>query len=168
MYSCSKIAGTRGLSSNESSPSWAMIGNISLGISLENGSSRVPIPPAVISAVNWSRRFEAAGSRIDSEYRLPTRCCSNAPRERRRTSTSCFQHGYNHRYVPRLKHIRIHGEYALTTIPPTNGITCGGACSPGHYSSGFRHRCVIRVENNESGSHHGRKWIHRKPLGGKA
>src|SRR5438445_685437 len=51
VYSCSKIAWMRGLSWMELFLSKVTMGNISLGISLEKGSSLVPIPPAVMSAL---------------------------------------------------------------------------------------------------------------------
>src|SRR3989442_15872613 len=59
-----------------------MIGNISLGISLENGRSRVPIPPAVMSAAYPRIPFCPDASRLDPECSLPTRYCPNGVEER--------------------------------------------------------------------------------------
>src|SRR2546422_4832567 len=50
-----------------------MIGNISFGISFENGRRRVPIPPAVINAVYPSKPFDDPAPPIESIVRSPTR-----------------------------------------------------------------------------------------------
>src|SRR3989442_12013488 len=49
-----------------------MIGNISFGISFENGRRRVPIPPAVIKAVYPSKPFDDPAPSIESIVRSPT------------------------------------------------------------------------------------------------
>src|SRR5437867_169425 len=94
-----------------------MIGNISFGISFENGKRRVPIPPAVIKAVYPSKPFDDPVSSIDSMVRPLTRGVPNRWRGTRPTSTSCFQLGYNNGYVRCFEHIRIHGGYVPNVLP---------------------------------------------------
>src|SRR5207247_7302477 len=127
----SKIAWTSGLSWSESSRSCAMIGNISFGISFENGKSRVPIPPAVIKAVYPSMPFDDPVSSIDSMVRPLTRAVPNRWRGTRPTSTSCFQLGYNNGYVRCFEHMRIHGGYVPNVLPSRERTIWGGAGSLG-------------------------------------
>src|SRR5947208_4344743 len=108
-----------------------MIGNISFGISFENGKRRVPIPPAVIKAVYPSKPFDDPVSSIDSMVRPLTRGVPNRWRGTRPTSTSCFQLGYNNGYVRCFEHMRIHGEYVPNVLPSRERTIWGGAGSLG-------------------------------------
>src|SRR5213594_976629 len=113
-----------------------MIGNISFGISFENGKRRVPIPPAVIKAVYPSKPFDDPVSSIDSMVRPLTRGVPNRWRGTRPTSTSCFQLGYNNGYVRCFEHMRIHGEYVPNVLPSRERTIWGGAGSLGASSPG--------------------------------
>src|SRR5439155_753795 len=83
----------------EWSPSWAMIGSISFGISLEKGRSRVPIPPAVINAGYDSRLAGSSASTELVALRFDNMCRPHTPLflalslGSGLTSTPRFQHG---------------------------------------------------------------------------
>src|SRR2546427_10178008 len=145
-----------------------MIGNISLGISLENGRSRVPIPPAVMSAAYPRIPFCPDASRLDPECSLPTRYCPNGVEERAAYVNVMFS-----------TWVQSWIDAAIGAHSNTRGIcddlacfalkgAMGGGRSPGHFSSSFRSRDIIRGENGGSDPDHRWKWIHRQPFGGEA
>src|SRR5881396_1463031 len=125
-----------------------MIGNISFGISFENGKSRVPIPPAVIKAVYPSMPFDDPVSSIDSMVRPLTRAVPNRWRGTRPTSTSCFQLGYNNGYVRCFEHMRIHGGYVPNVLPSRERTIWEEPVPSVQDLPEFRSSNVIRSEND--------------------
>src|SRR2546426_7818572 len=145
-----------------------MIGNISLGISLENGRSRVPMPPAVMSAVYPSIRFDAVTRRADPERSSPTRCCPNEIGERATYVNVMFS-----------TWVQSWIDAAIGAHSNTRGICDDLACFglkgamrrrtlAGAFFLQLRSRDTIRGENGGSDPDHRWKWIHWQPFGGEA